>query len=92
MCAALISRCDAAPVFEFSEHGLDLVALHVESFVVFDLYSQALLGRYARLNAFTFQGLSEPNGIVTAIRQKLLGQRQIIDEQARAVVITHLAF
>ena len=55
MCATVITSCDAAPVFEFSEHVLDLVALLVESFVVFDLYLSVLLGRDARLDAFVFQ-------------------------------------
>ena len=50
-----MTSCDAAPVFEFSEHVLDLVALLVESFVVFDLYLSVLLGRDARLDAFVFQ-------------------------------------
>ena len=86
MCATVISCCNAAPVFEFAEHVLDLVTLLVESFVVFDLYFPVLLGRDARLDAFAFQSLSEPIGIVTAIRQKMLGQRQIIDDQARAFV------
>ena len=83
VCAAVISCCDAAPVFEFTEHVLDFVALLVESFIVCDLYLSVLLGRDAGLDAFAFQSLSEPIGIVAAIRQKVLGQRQIIDDQAR---------
>ena len=84
MCATVITSCDAAPVFEFSEHFLDLVALLVESFIVFDLYFPFLLGRDAGLDAFAFQSLSEPIGIVTAIRQKMLGERQIIGDQFKA--------
>ncbi len=92
MCASVISRCDAAPVFEFAEHVLDFVSLLVESFVVFDLYLPVLFGRNAGFDAFVFQSFPEPIGIVAAIRQKMLGKRQIIDDQVRAFVITHLAF
>ena len=92
MRTAVISCCDPPPVFELAEHVLDFVALLVESFVVFDLYFPIFPWRDTRLDTLVFQGLPEPIGIVAAIRQKMLGQRQIIDDQARAVVITHLAF
>ena len=92
MRATVILCCDAAPVFEFTEHVFDLVALFVESLVVFDLYLSVLLGRNTGLDAFVFQSFPEPIGIVAAIRQKMLGKRQIIDDQARIFVITHLAF
>ena len=92
MCTSVISGCDPSPVFEFTEHVLDFVALLVESFVLFDLYLSVLLGRNTGLDAFVFQSFPEPIGIVAAIRQKMLGKRQIIDDQARIFVITHLAF
>ena len=80
-----------ATVPEYSEHGLDLAAVLVESFVLFDIYLSVLLGRYARIDTFAFQSSSEPIGIVPAIRQKMLGERQFIGDPARAFVITHLA-
>ena len=36
MCAAVVARVDASPVFEFSEHVFDLVPLAIECCVVRD--------------------------------------------------------
>lgn len=71
MCAAVISCCDAPPVFKFSEHVFYLVTLFIEDFIVFVLDLAVFLGRDARSDAFLDQGLSEPVGIITTIRQKL---------------------
>jgi len=89
---SVISGCDPSPVFEFSEHVFDFVALLVESFVVFDLYLPIFLWRDTRFDTLVFQGISEPVGIVAAIRQKVFGWWQGIDNQPGAFVITHLPF
>ena len=92
MCAAVIASCDAPPVFKFAKHILDLMALFVENFVVFDLYFSIFLRRNTGLDAFVLQDLPEPIRIITAIRQKLFGRWQIIDNQTRAFIVTHLSF
>ena len=43
MYAAIVSHCDASPVFEFSEHVLNFVALFIECCVVFDLFLRFFL-------------------------------------------------
>jgi len=92
MRATVISCCDAAPVFELAEHVFDPVALLVESLAVFDLYLSGLFRRNTGFDASVFQSFPEPTGIEAAIRQKVLGKRQIINDQARTFVIIHLAF
>ena len=57
MCAAIISHGDPPPVFEFSKHVLDFVALFVEGRVVFDLPLAVVLWRNTRLDPFVLQGL-----------------------------------
>ena len=92
MCTSVISGCDPSPVFEFTEHVLDFVALLVERFVVFDLYFPIFLWRDTRLDTLVFQGIPEPIGIVAAIRQKVFGRWQGIDNQPSTFVIAHLPF
>ena len=92
MRTTVIAGCDPSPVFEFAEHVLDFVALLVERFVVFDLYFPIFLWRDTRLDTLVFQGIPEPIGIVAAIRQKVFGQWQGIDNKSGAFVITHLPF
>ena len=46
-------------------------------------YLSVLLGRNTGFDAFVFQSFPGPTGIVAAIRQKMLGKRQIIDDQTR---------
>ena len=58
-----------APVLEFAEHVLDLVALFIKRFIVHDLYFAVLFRWYARCDAFGFQSVHEPVGIIAAIRE-----------------------
>ena len=67
MRAAIIMGGDAPPIFKFSEHILDFMALFVENFVVFDLYFAVFLWRNTGLDAFVFQSIPEPIGVVPAI-------------------------
>lgn len=74
MCAAIISGGDTPPVFEFTEHIFNFMALFVEGFVVFDLCLSIFLWRNTGLDAFVLQGFPEPIGIIPAIPEKAFGQ------------------
>ena len=58
-----------APVLEFAEHVLDLVALFIKRFILHDLYFVVLFRWYARCNAFGFQSVPGPVDIIAAIRE-----------------------
>ncbi len=90
MCAAIISRCYASPVFEFSKHVFDFVALFVERFVVFMLHLAVSARRDAGGNSFADQLLSKPVAIISPICQQMLAIWQRFDNQPRPFVIAHL--
>ena len=91
MGAAVIAHGDAPPVFQFSKHVLDFVALFVECFIVPDLDFAVLLRRDAGRDAFFDQSISEPVRVITPVRQKLFCFWQLVEQQGRALVIAHLA-
>ena len=91
MGASVIAHGDSAPVFETPEHILDFVALFVERFIVLDLDFAVLPWRDAGRNAFFDQGISEPVGIITAIRQKLFCSENPPNQDGSAFIITDLS-
>jgi len=73
VCASVVAHGDPAPVLEFSEHVLDLVALFIKRFAVASLFPAVLTGRDTGLDAFFLQGLDEPVRVVPAIRHFAFG-------------------
>lgn len=92
MCAPVIAGVDAAPVFEFCKHVLDLVALFVERFVVVDLDFPVLPWRNAGRNTLFDQGFSEPVSVIATVSQQVFGPGQRVKQQGRTFVVAHLAF
>ena len=92
MGASVVAGVDAAPVFEFAEHVLDLVALAVEGGVVGDWHFAVGLRRDAGGDAALSQRMAEPVGIVAAVGEQRLGLREGIDHHRSALVIAHLPF
>src|SRR5476649_2952698 len=74
---------DAAPVFEPSEHVLDLVALLVEGLVVVDLDFPVGLWRDAGRDPPFGEGLAEPVGVIAFVAEQGPGFRESL---------AHLAF
>jgi hypothetical protein len=68
------------------------VALLLENRIIFNPLLSVFPWRYAWLDAFVAQGLSEPVGVITSIRQKVFNRWQSIDNEPGAVVIAHLSF
>ena len=74
MGAAIITHCDAAPVFEPPEGVFDFVALFVERLVVVMLD----LAVPFRLDPPLDQGFAEPVGVIAAIAGQRAGQRKAL--------------
>ena len=90
MGATVVSGVDAPPVFEPSEHVLDLVALFVEDDVMWDRDLPVGFRRNAGGDAARGEGGAEPVGVVTLVGEKLPGYRQGGQHQRRALVVAHL--
>ena len=75
MRAAVITHGNSAPVLDPAKHDLDLVPLFIQIFIVRDGSLSVLSGRDAGRNASGEQGITEPAGVVTTVRQKLPGLR-----------------
>ena len=91
MSASVVSGCDASPVLDPAEHVLDAMALSIEVLVVFGRVVSFGTGWDAGRNAFFFQGIAEPVGVIAAIREQFLCAGQSFDQVARALVVTGLA-
>ena len=92
MCAAVITHGYSTPVFDSAKHDLNLMPLFIQLFIVRAGALSVLFGRDARRNASGEQGVTEPVGVVTTVRQKLPGLRQSIHKQGGSLVVAHLAF
>ena len=67
MGAAVVSCCNAPPIFEFGEHVLDLVAASVEVFVIGQFHLAVLFGGDARFDAAHYEGGAEPVAVIALI-------------------------
>lgn len=92
MCASVVACGDAAPVLEFGEQVLDLVAPTIKRCVVGVWDFAATARRDARLDAACFEFLAEPGAVLAAIGDQMRGWRQGAQQEARALVVAHLAF
>lgn len=73
MGASVVSGSDASPILDPAEHVLDTVSLPIEDFVVVGRVTSLPAWWNARGNAFVFQSITEPVGVVTTIRQQFPG-------------------
>ena len=90
MGAAVVACGDASPVLELGEHILDLVALAVERFVVFQRLL-AVFGRRDTGNDATLgQDMAEPVAVVAAIGDQRGGLRQVGQKRSGALVVADL--
>jgi hypothetical protein len=91
MGTAVIARGDASPVLELGEHILDLVALTVEHFVIF----QWLLTAFGRRDtwdcAVLGQTVAEPVAVIAAIGDQRGGPWQVRQKCPGALMIADLA-
>jgi hypothetical protein len=67
MCASIVARGDAPPVFQFGEHVLDLMALAMEGFIIVEWLLAAFGWRDTGYGALISQRVAEPGAIVAAI-------------------------
>lgn len=90
--ASIVSSSDPPPVLDFGEHVLDLVAIFVESHIVSDGVFSAFGGRDAWCDPPGLENGSEAVAVVSPISdQEACGGQAVFDE-ARALVVAHLAF
>jgi hypothetical protein len=75
--ASIVAYGNPAPVLEPAEHVFDLVALFVEYLIVFVLYFAIFLRRDAGRCAFLDQGISEPVGVIAAVRKQFFCNGQM---------------
>ena len=78
MRAAVITHGYSPLVLDPAKHDFDLVPLFIQIFIVRAGSFPAPSGRDAGRNASGVQGITEPVGVITTVRQQLpgLGQRQ----------------
>ncbi len=67
MNAAVVSGCDAAPVFELCEHVLDLMSFAIEGSVIGQLNFPVFFRRDARFDAAHNEGSAEPVAVVALV-------------------------
>lgn len=79
--ASVVAGVDPAPVLEFAEHVLDLVALTVDGVVVRDGLLAVCLSWNAEGDASLLQSGAEPVGIIAPVGEQRLGSREGIDHQ-----------
>src|SRR6185437_593205 len=91
MGTAVIAHGDATPVFEFSEHVVDGVALLVEGLAVAQLSFAVLTRRDAGSDAVALQRCPEPVGVITAVGDQLLRFGQTVEQASCARVIARLS-
>ncbi len=70
MCAAVIARVDASPIFQLAKHVLDFMPAFVDGFVVGYLDFAVSLCWDAGFDAALFERVPEPVRIVTLVSQK----------------------
>jgi len=80
------------PILDPAKHDLKLMPLFIQIFIVTDGPLSVLSGRDARRNTSGEQGITEPVGVITTVRQKLLGLRQSIHKQGGSFAVARLAF
>lgn len=91
MGASIVSCCDASPVLDPAEHVFDAVSLLVERFVVFGGMLALFARRDSRGNAFIFQTVAEPVGIVAATGQQLPGFWQTVETTDVAIPVNAIS-
>jgi hypothetical protein len=90
MGAAVIACGDASPVLELGEHVLDLVALAVERFVIFQRLLAVFGGRDTGDGATLCQAIAEPVAVVAAISDQRAGLWQVGQKRSGALVVADL--
>ena len=94
MCAAVITHGYSPPVLDPAKHDLDLMPLFIQILIVRAGSLSAPSGWDAGRNASGTQGIMEPVGVITTVRQQLPGLRQSIygiHKQGGSFVVAYLA-
>ncbi len=91
MGASVVSGRDAPPILDPAEHVLDTVPLPIEDFVVVGRVASLLAWWNAGRNAFVFQSVAEPVGVVTTICQQFSGFGQAIEQVPGTLIVAGLA-
>lgn len=91
MSASIVSRCDAPPVLDATEHVFDTISLAIELFVIVRRLLPLRTGRYACRYSLFFQRVAEPVSIVSSIGEEFPCIGQPIQQVARTPVIAGLA-
>jgi len=79
VCASVVAHGDTPPVLEFCKHVFDFMALFVEDGIVRDKGFSVFLGWNAGRDAFFFQYLPEPVGIIAPVCEQFFGLRQSVE-------------
>ncbi len=80
MSASVVSGRDAPPILDPAKHVLDTISLPVKDFVVVGRVAALFAWWNAGRNAFVFQSVAEPVGIVATICQQFPGLGQAIEQ------------
>jgi pimeloyl-ACP methyl ester carboxylesterase len=91
VCASVVAGVDTSPVFQATEHDLDLVSLSVERGVVRDGDPAVALRGDAGGGSALGEGVPEPVGVITSVADQVLGPWQGIDHQGSSLVVAHLS-
>lgn len=91
MGAAIVAGSDAPPVLEPAEHHLDAVATPVAAPVMPDGPVAQLPPWDAGLGSPVQQGLAEPVGVISSVRDQPVGPWQSVEQGERTRVVADLA-
>lgn len=91
MGTSVVSGGDAPPILDPAEHVLDAIALLVEDCVVLGRGPALFAWWNAGRNAFVFQSVAEPVGVVTTICQQFLGFGQAVEQMPGTLIVAGLA-
>lgn len=91
MGASVVSGGDAPPVLDPTEHVLDTISLPIKDFVIVGRVTAFLARWNTGRNAFVFQTVTEPVGVVAAICQQFLSFGQAIEQMPGPLIVAGLA-
>ena len=90
MRTTVVSGRYTPPILQPAKHVFDFMSMFIQGFVISDLSFSVLLWRNAGRDPLFKQAIPEPISVITAIREKVFGRREVIQQLSRPFVIRHL--
>ena len=66
------------------------MSLFIQGFIISDVAFSVLLGGNAGRNPLLQQAISEPISVITPIREKMFGRREVVQQLPSALIVRYL--